>query len=117
MLILLQSSKPCTQDRGAQVVFAGSAGEVHKQALDVMGHVEWATGPGWPAHHLQAKVILQADLLVPSDALLAASTRHGTHLAVVLTNEHLDWTMRLSSWDHGLLRQHLLDFEPALART
>ena len=70
----------------AQVVFSGSAGEVHKQALDVMGHVEW--------------VILQADLLVPSDALLAASTRHGTHLAVVLTNE-----------------QHLLEFEPALART
>eukprot|EP00913_Durusdinium_trenchii_P010739 g10074.t2 len=68
------------------VVFVGSAGEVHKHALEVMGQVEW--------------VILQADQLVPSDALLAASTRHGTRLAVVLSDE-----------------QHLLDFEPALPRT
>ncbi|CAL1135591.1 unnamed protein product [Cladocopium goreaui] len=71
--------------RGIGVLCEGSPGEVHKQAIDLMGQVEW--------------VILQADLLVPSDALLVASTRHGTRVAVVVINE-----------------QHLLDFEPALAR-
>ncbi|CAJ1363081.1 unnamed protein product, partial [Effrenium voratum] len=73
------------EGREIGAIFAGSAGEVHKHALDMMGHVQW--------------VILQAQL-VPSDALLAASSRHGTQLAVLLSNE-----------------QHLLDFEPALART
>lgn len=68
------------------VLFIGTGGEVHKHALEIMGNVDW--------------VILQADSLVPSDALLAASSRHGTRLAVVLSNE-----------------QHLEDFEPALPRT
>jgi len=67
------------------VLCEGSPAEVHKQALELMGQVEW--------------VILQADLLVPSDALLVASTRHGTRVAVVVSSE-----------------QHLIDFEPALAR-
>ena len=27
----------------AQVLFIGSGGEVHKHALEIMGHVEWAS--------------------------------------------------------------------------
>jgi len=66
------------------IVCVGTAAEVHDKALEVMGSATW--------------VVLDAPDLVPQQALIVASCRHGTRVAVAVQSE-----------------QHLLDLEPVLA--